>query len=164
MQNAPQAERVLRVLADGAWHTTSEIQRRAGVKRVASQISDLRRRKGAKITCDHIPKRRGPRAFRYQWRNIPPNVRLAVEEGPGEIVYEVPRTRATRYRIYVVPRFGAQMLMDTAATPEEVGRKIVELGEDGQLDGCCLGLLDSKGIPKEINSGQWLLNPHEGRW
>lgn len=161
---APRYERVLRVLADGAWHTTSEIRRRTGVHNVATVISGLRKTKGASITGNHIPKRKGPRAYRYQWTNIPPAVRLAVTDGPQEVVYEVPRTRETRYRIYVVPRFGEQVLMDTAATRAEVGEKIIDMGENGELDGCCLGILDSRGIPKELFPGKWILNPHEGRW
>ena len=160
MSNLTEAERVLHVLADGAWHTTTEIRRRAAIHTVGERVKKLRVT-GAKIDSERIPR---SHHFRYQWRNIPANLRLAVEDGPQPMVGEVPRTQATRFRIYVVPRFGEQLLMDTAATEEEVGRKIVALGNQGQLDGCCLGLLDTRGIAKEVFPGKWLLNPHEGRW
>lgn len=165
--NPTQAERVARVLSDGEWHTTSEIQRRAGIKQVGSVVSGLRKKKGATVVADRIPKRKGPKAWRYKWQNIPEKLRLAVDPdvpNPGELVYEVPRSLAARYRLYVVPRYGhRQMLMDTAPTPQELGVKIVDLGEEGELDGCCLGILDSRGIPKEVFPGKWLLNPYEAR-
>jgi hypothetical protein len=162
-QRQTQGERILRVLSDGAWHTTSEIHRRAGFSRLNSRVSELRKR-GALIECQHLPGRgSGPRAYRYRWTNIPPAVRLRVkEEGPPKV--EVPRTLDTRYRIYRVPRFGEQELVDTAPTPEELGVKLVRLAAEGEFANSCIGILDSHGIPKEEEPGTWLVNPHEGRW
>lgn len=166
MARVTQGQRILRVLRDGRWHTTAEIHRRAGYSRLNSRISELRRQ-GQVIDCEHLPgKGMGARAYRYIWRNPDVSLTLAVDEAaqPDDGKDEVPRTPATRYRIYVVPRYGEQTLLDTAPTPEELGKKIVALGEKAELEGCCLGILDSHGVPKEVRPGKWLLNPHEARW
>ncbi len=159
-----QARRVLYVLADGQWHTTAEIHRRAGTMRLNSRISDLRNQ-GQNIECEHIAGRKnGANAYRYRWVNYDTSLLPRPPEHKGPEA-KVPRDEAHRYRIYVVPRFGNQTLLDTAADAHELGEKIVEYGEADQLAGCCLGILDSHGEePTSKKKGTWLLNPHEARW
>ena len=159
MTTLSQGERVLRVLADGQWHTTAEIHRRAGTMRLNSRIAELRK-KGREIECEHLPRKTGPRAYRYRWMNaptLPPAV-----NGDAPLEPEVPRTPEHRFRIYVVPRYEEQELIATAPTPAMVGIRLCELGEKGKLHGCCVGILDTHGTDEK--PGTWLLNPHEARW
>lgn len=159
-----QAGRILYVLADGQFHTTSEIHRRAGSSRLNSRISDLRKQ-GKLIECEHIPHRKnGANAYRYRWLN-PDHSLLPTPADHKPPEQKVPRDAAHRYRIYVVPRFGEQTLLDTAADAHELGEKLILHGEAGLLQGCCLGLLDSHGEePTAKKKGEWLINPHEARW
>lgn len=164
-----QGTRILRVLADGLPHTVADIHRRAGYSRLNSRVSELRK-SGHNIICEKVPGRTGSRGYRYTWLNPTPGLTMpvlqsSVVQGPPALVNDdVPRTLETRYRIYCVPRYGEQTLIGTAATPAEVGVKLCEMGAKGQLEGCVVGVLDTHGVPKEEQPGDWLWNPHEGRW
>jgi hypothetical protein len=163
MPSPSQTQRVLAVLADGRPHTTSEIHRRAGTMRLNSRISEMRKA-GHDIICEKVPGRRGPTAFRYTLLNPPPidrNVKVFdVDPLPPEVV--APRDAANRYRIYVVPRYGEQRLIATAPDDGGVGKALITLGREGELEGCCVGLGDTHG--KEDEPMEWLINPHEARW
>jgi len=135
--------------------------------RLNSRIAELRKKRGCHIESRQTGGRR-PASHRYQyrWLNPTPGLTLAVGTGgpPGLPNDEIPRDAKHRYRIYCVPRFGEQTLIGWGATPEEVGVKIVEMGRKSQLDGCVVGILDTHGVSNDVKPGEWLLNPHEGRW
>jgi hypothetical protein len=63
---ASQNDRIVSVLADGGWHTTADIHRRAGFSRLNSRVSELRKR-GLVIECRAVDgMRSGPDGFEYR--------------------------------------------------------------------------------------------------
>jgi hypothetical protein len=66
-----QCSLIAEVLADGGWHTTSEIHRRCGFSRLNSRIAEMRsthRRWGMVIECRHIEGvQAGPDAQEYRF-------------------------------------------------------------------------------------------------
>lgn len=61
-----QSARVLAVLADGRWHTVSNIHARAGTMRLNSRTAELRAR-GHNIICRRVPGALpGPDAYQYR--------------------------------------------------------------------------------------------------
>ena len=156
-----QNQRILAVLADGRWHTTSNLYKQAGGYLILhSRISELRSR-GHEIEGEHVPGKTGARGYRYRWTN-PPENQVLVSPDVEEEAHEVPRDMDHRYRIYCVPRYGEQTLIATAPDAESVGVALVTMGLEGQLKGCVVGLLDTHGT--DAAPGTWVWNPHEGRW
>lgn len=158
-----QCARILRVLADGRWHSMSEIHRRAGNCVLHSRISDLRLRHGYMIEHDHVKAKSAALANRY--RLLTPITREEVarlvtraQEIPTLDRASVPRDPDHRYRIYRQV-YSELQLVGTAKSEFGVGSKLVELGRDGVFDGSCPGLLDTHGTDEE--GGTWILNPFD---
>lgn len=154
-----QAARILRVLADGRWHTAAKIQRAAGKSRLNSRVSELRKR-GYQIEHEQIPGKHGALGHRYRLLGKP-----EIPPAPDETVElvkldrnAIPRTPKHRYRIYR-QRYDELELVATAKNTSELGKKIVSLGRAGQFVGSCLGLLDTFGTD-EIQ-GDWVVDPFD---
>jgi biotin operon repressor len=158
VKHGSQCERILRVLADGAWHSVNHIHRKAGYSRLNSRVSELRSR-GYDIEHMKIHGRSGTKAHRYRWNNAPP-LPPAVTSA-FEVPYEnvCPRDAANRFRCYAVEH-GEQRLLGTCADPEALGVMIVTLASEGELNNATLGVLDTLG--QDENPGKWLVNPYCG--
>ena len=161
-----QASRILAVLRDGREHTLAEIHRRAGHSIVHSRISDLRA-KGCVIDHRTKPRKRGAAASTYRLVSAPEAVLATAsrqadawaraEREAEQRRRDVPRDDTHRYRLYGVRDGGVLDLLGTAASPETVGRLLVNLGERGELHGVCVGLLDTHGT--DTATGSWTVNP-----
>lgn len=154
-----QAARILRVLADGRWHTAAKLQRAAGKSRLNSRISELRKRHGYVIEHEQTDKA-GALGHRYRLLGGP-EIPPAPEETVGLVKLDrsaIPRTYKHRYRIYR-QRYDELELVATAKSVVELGKKIVTLGRDGQFAGSNFGLLDTFGT-NEIQ-GTWLVDPFD---
>lgn len=145
-----QGQRILRVLADGRWHSTSNIHRQAGNMIVHSRVAELRTR-GHEIEHRHVPGRRGACAHQYRWLNPPERSGGA----PAFVAPKIPRSTETRYRIYS-QAFGSPVCIATAATAEDLGVALVTMGREGQFDGVLVGVMDA---PTEGVPGTWLVKP-----
>jgi len=151
-----QNSRVLRVLADGRWHTGSNVQRRSGANRPNSRISELRAR-GFQIESERIA---GAGLLGHRYRLVEPvAVEGLVTPRPSDDVLDretVPRDLEHRFRVYrcILDELD---LVGTAATPEDLGWLIVNLGRKGIFNGSCVGCLDTFGTDKE--QGQWVVDP-----
>lgn len=156
-----QNARVLRVLSDGRWHTSANIVRKTGAKRLNSRMSELRKR-GYEIEREPIPGKTGELGHRYKLTNpsdpVPddPVVRSRRRSAPSKVV--APRDLLHRHRIYAM-RFDVLELVATATTPEDVGVALFTLGGEGEFNGSCVGWLDTHGNEEE--KGTWVLNPFE---
>lgn len=154
-----QNARVLRVLSDGHWHTSSNLVRKTGAKRLNSRMSELRRH-GYEIEREVIPGKTGQLGHRYRMSNPPPTAAAAPgsrsrrRSSPSSVV--APRDMLHRYRIYRQV-FDEIALLATATTPEDVGVAIVTLGREGEFSGGCLGILDTHG--SEEVPGTWIVQP-----
>lgn len=153
--------RLLAVLGDGRWHTTSALHRRAGNMIVHSRIADLRR-KGYRIEHDTVPGRKGAQAHRYIWLDAP-------AQEPAEEIQPLfswddlaPRRPAERFRIYR-KRAGADLeLVATTATVEGIGTTLFTLGEEGEWERANVGVLDTHAGTGTLRSkGSWIVSPFE---
>ncbi len=61
-----------------------------------------------------------------------------------------------QFQLYVVDGAGERRLLATAADMEAIGVAIRCMGEEGELDGCSVGVLDRF-------EHRWLANPWAGR-
>lgn len=145
-------ERILRVLADGRWHSTSNIHRQAGNMIVHSRIAALRKR-GHLIEHEHVPGKQGAAAHRYRWLNIPDEYR-AREQPPAMADPGIPNSPATRYRIYSRV-YDDLRCIAAAPTPEALGVALVTMGEEGEFDGKLVGVMDRPGD----EPGTWIVKP-----
>lgn len=146
-----QSERILRVLADRQWHTTAGIHRKAGTSRLNSRISELRSR-GYRIEHE---RRNGPtetRSHAYRWLDAP-GVPLTVP--PEFVAPKIPRTPATRYRIYTLCD-GEPCCIAAAADPESLGVALVTMAREGQFEHSTVGIMDA---PNDEQPGTWLAKP-----
>lgn len=156
-----QNARVLRVLSDGLWHTSSNLVRKTGAKRLNSRMSELRKH-GYEIEREAIPGKTGQLGHRYRLTNpsapvaVDPRARSRRRSAPSEVV--APRDMLHRHRLYAM-RFDELELVATATTPEDVGVALFTLGNEGEFNGSCVGWLDTHG--KEDEKGAWILNPFE---
>lgn len=154
-----QAARILRVLADGKWHTAAKIERAAGKSRLSARVSELRRR-GFQIEHERVPGKAGLLGHRYRLLGKP-EIPEAPER-PDELIRldrnAIPRTAEHRYRIYR-QRYDELELVATAENACELGKKLVEFGRAKQFVGSCVGVLDTFGT-NEIQ-GDWVLDPFD---
>lgn len=161
LQPDSQNSRVLSVLSDGHWHTSANIVRKTGAKRLNSRMSELRKR-GFVIDRVTVPGKTGQLAHRYKLANPPASLPVAAgsrsrrRSSPSKVV--APRDKKNRYRIYK-QAFDVLELVATAATDEEVGVKLVKLGLEGEFKESCVGLLDTHG--KASEKGTWVLDPFD---
>lgn len=158
-----QNARIIKVLADGKWKTTAAIHRKAGPGRLNSRISELRRY-GYEIEHGKVPGKSGPLGHRYRLLNPPTQTELArlidleVRDERSLPRDEVPRNPEHRYRIYRMI-YDELDLVATASTPEDVGVALITLGEEGEFDQTCAGILDTHGTDEV--QGSWVLNPFD---
>lgn len=76
----------------------------------------------------------------------------------GDVI--APRRREERYRIYRVRDGGAPELMATCRTRGSVGTTACRLGEEGEFDDACIGVLDGMDHKKDgVWVGKWLILP-----
>ena len=156
-----QNSRILRVLGDEHWHTTANLYRKCGGMILHSRISELRKH-GFEIDHEVIPGKSGALGHRYRLLNSPSPADLDAIVGPvvnassGIPREDVPRDLAHRFRIYKMV-YDELVLLATASTAEDVGVAIVALGNEGQLAGGCLGLLDTHGTDEA--RGSWTVQP-----
>lgn len=161
LQPNSQNARVLRVLSDGHWHTSSNLVRKTGAKRLNSRMSELRKH-GYEIEREPIPGKTGQLGHRYRMTNPPttapaaPGSRSRRRSAPSKVV--APRDMLHRHRLYAM-RFDELELVATATTPEDAGVALFTLGREGEFKGSCVGWLDTHG--KEDEKGTWILNPFE---
>ena len=158
-----QNARIVRVLADGKWKTTAAIHRKAGTCRLNSRISELRAY-GYEIEHGKVPGKTGPLGHRYRMLNPPTQSELArivdlqVRDDRGLVREEIPRLPEHRFRIYRMI-YDELDLVATASTPEDVGVALITLGEEGEFDHSCAGILDTHGTDEY--QGAWVLNPFD---
>lgn len=154
-----QGARIIRALADGRWHTTANIHRKAGFSRLNSRVSELRSRHGFVIECESVPGQTGSLGHRYRLLN-PPTSSEADKLEPSRFVLPAenvaPRDMTNRFRIYRM-RYDKLDLLATAETPGDVGSAIVTLGAEGEFTETCFGLLDTHGTDQA--DGTWLVHP-----
>jgi hypothetical protein len=146
-------ERILRVLADQRWHTTSNIHRQAGHMVVHSRISELRG-KGHEIEHRHVPGKVGAAAHAYRWLNVTDDYR-ARETPPTMADPGIPNTPANRFRIYTRV-YDDLRCVAAAGTPEALGVALVTMGAEGEFDGYLVGLMDR---PSDDEPGRWIVKP-----
>lgn len=150
--------RLLAVLADGKWHSTSALHRRAGNMIVHSRISELRK-KGYRIEHRHVPGKIGAVAHKYQWQDAP-GVETHDEPEP---MFEwddlAPRRPEERFRIYKHTIDEPLQLIATCASPEAVGVALCTLAAEGEFDRAAVGVLDTNG--SDDKPGFWVVNPWE---
>lgn len=168
--------RLLAVLEDGRWHTTSNLYRRAGNMIVHSRIADLRA-KGYRIEHDTVPGRgTGARAHRYIWLDAP------TQTEPEQIQFALdtdtiaPRVPSERYRIFRVKNGGDPEIVGTVGSLEAIGPALKYWGEEGMFDDYCVGIQDSmarwQGVDSERGDtrfgrwvGDWIVKPWQaGTW
>jgi biotin operon repressor len=162
-----QNARILRVLADGGWHSTAAIHRKAGSSRLNSRVSELRAQ-GYEIEHGRIDGKKGPLGHRYRLLNPPPATELARLIDPevdpvalkaiGLDRDSIPRNSDHRYRIYRMV-FDQLDLVATASDGPNLGEAILTLGREGWFRESCIGILDTHGTEDE--PGEWLVNPFE---
>ncbi len=144
-----QCSRVLAALGDGRWHSVAAIHRQAGTMRLNSRVAELRKR-GHVIEHRTVPGKRGACGHQYRLLNPP-----AQDTAPKFVAPKIPRTAATRYRIYTLG-IGSPHCIAAAATPEDLGVALVTMGAEGQFDGVLVGVMDA---PTEGEPGRWLVKP-----
>ena len=157
-----QNARILRVLSDGKWKTSAALQRKAGMSRLNSRISELRKH-GYEIEHEKSSGKSGPLGHRYRLLNPPSQAELATlidlePEVEGLVRDDIPRTPEHRFRIYRMV-YDKLDLVATASTPEFVGVALVTLGREGEFDHSCAGVLDTHGTDEV--QGSWVLNPFD---
>ena len=151
--------RLLAVLADGRWHSTSALHRRAGNMIVHSRISELRKR-GYRIDHQHVPGKVGAVAHRYRWLDAPGVTEPAEPKPLFDWDDLAPRRPAERYRVYR-KRAGTDLeLVATCGSPEAVGVTLCTLANEGEWDRANVGVLDIEG-GKGNGTGHWLVSPFE---
>ena len=167
--------RLLAVLSDGAWHTTSNLHRRAGHMIVHSRIADLRA-KGYRVEHDTVPGRVGAQAHRYRWLDAPTQDTADENQFSLDTDMIAPRIPRERYRIFRVKNGGGPEIVCTVGTEEEIGPAVMRLGEEGEFDDYCLGIQDSmarwEGLPEHEGAtrygryvGEWKVKPwQKGGW
>ena len=153
-----QNARVLRVLSDGRWHTGSNVQRRSGANRLNSRISELRAR-GFEIESERIGGA-GLLSHRYRLLKTVAVEGLVTPRRLDDVLDRetVPRDLEHRFRVYRCILDELE-LVGTAATPEDLGWLIVQLGRLKRFESSCMGVLDTFGHAEE--KGTWLLNPFD---
>lgn len=155
-----QNDRILAILADGAWHSAKNLERRTGARRLNSRISELRKR-GHGIESE-TTTRSGSLGYRYRLlgryelvdhRPVVPDDEFTI---PNDVI--MPRDALNRFHIF-------RMVYDelhpvaTATTPEDVGCAIVTLGLEGEFAQSALGILDTHGTDEK--PGTWVINPFD---
>lgn len=161
--------RVLLGLRDGKWHSSADLQRRVGpTARINSRVNELRRKH--KIPVEHRCRKASRRALQHQYRLPDPDtidwasietVSFRDPSLDGRTILnrdEVPRDKKHRFRFYRL-YLGELELVGTASNECGVGRKLIELGRNGEFSESCVGLLDTFGIDKTVVTGKWVLNP-----
>jgi len=162
-----QNARVLAVLWDGKRHSVPEIHRRAGTMRLNSRISELRGH-GCEIKMTRNPKRKGAASYGYTLLSTPPTLEPPAEQAEWARMladaeqrrHSIPRDAEHRFRLYGVRDGDVLDILGSAATPADLGVLLVELGKRGNLNGTCIGVLDTYG--KDTRAGTWIVNPYEG--
>lgn len=156
-----QNARIIKALADGRWHSVSNIHLRAGTSRLNSRISELRSKHGFEIEHEKIPGKKGAVGHRYRLLN-PPDLDL-VSSLVSTDRYEdaidrdsVPRNQENRYRVYRM-YYGDLELVATAENHANLGDVITSLGGKGVFNGTSIGVLDTRGTDE--TSGSWIINP-----
>jgi biotin operon repressor len=153
-----QNERILSALASGQWMTTAGIHRKAGMSRLNSRISELRRR-GFRIEHERVNGPTETRSHRYRWLDAP-GVPLAVDEFRLSSDDISPRTDAERFRVYSVGRGDDKRLEASGPDAESIGLALFTLAREGRLDNRCVGVYDVFG--GKHGTGGWLVNPYVG--
>lgn len=74
-----------------------------------------------------------------------------------------PRVLRERYRLYRRKPDGDLQVIATVASPEAVGVALVTLAEEGEFEGCALGVLDVCPGGEPAENGRWLVKPFTPR-
>lgn len=158
-----QNARILLALADGEWHTTAAIHRRAGASRLNSCITKLRKQ-GYVIESGRIEGKVGGASWRYRLVTTLPSAFVELAKADRKQAErersEVPRDAAHRYRIYRLI-FDRLELVAAVPTPADVGPAMIMHGSLGVFAGATIGVLDAtKGERIEgKRTGIWIINP-----
>jgi hypothetical protein len=161
-----QGQRILTVLADGHWHSSAAIHRRAGSMVLHSRIASLRE-KGYRIEHRTVPGKTGAHGHAYRWTDappLPPAVAVFQPDMPAPVDTDTvwPRTLEYRYRLYGRDAFDNGLSVVAAcATPEAVGVALVTLGREKQFRDKAFGLMDVCPNGERCESGAWLVLPWE---